>query len=240
MDISGGSVANTTALPANFQLYSTGSKVTLSAASQTYGVIYALLRHRAQRRHLDFFGEMVGRRSRWDGGGGLQTTTRLLNALMTSQSGAANRPMSKLLLIVTQVVGVAIGAATLYARQIRALSTDSAVTAGGANESAGPILVIDQTERDLGEIRSGKVAEATFLLRNTGDRRLILQKTNGDCDCLSAAETEMFVEPGERRAIVVTLDTSKGSGPARIDLYYRTNDPQRPRLSLFCRANVTQ
>jgi hypothetical protein len=72
VDFSGGSVANTTSIPSNFFLYCTGTTVTLSGATQTYGVIYAPTADITRSSGTsDFFGSMVGKTLTLSGGGGL-------------------------------------------------------------------------------------------------------------------------------------------------------------------------
>jgi Flp pilus assembly protein TadG len=72
IDTSGGSIDNTTAIPSNLQLYTTGSKCVLSGASQTYAVVYCpgadITRSGGTS---DFFGSMVGKSLTLSGGGGL-------------------------------------------------------------------------------------------------------------------------------------------------------------------------
>jgi Flp pilus assembly protein TadG len=71
VDISGGSLVNTTQKAINCQLYSTGSKVTLSGGSQWYGVVYAptadIVRSSGS---ADFYGMAVGKTLTLSGGGG--------------------------------------------------------------------------------------------------------------------------------------------------------------------------
>jgi hypothetical protein len=72
VNASGGSVTNTTAIPSNLQLYTTGSKCVLSGATQTYAEVYCpgadITRSGGTS---DFFGAMVGKSLTLSGGGGL-------------------------------------------------------------------------------------------------------------------------------------------------------------------------
>lgn len=139
------------------------------------------------------------------------------------------------------LVGVGIGIAVLLAfGQMKAMPLVSAGAGRIIDEPTGATVVTDRAEWDFGEVGSGSVMEATFEIRNVGGSRLILRKTNGDCDCVCTGEAEIILEPGGHRTIVAKLDTNKVLGPVRIGVHYQTNDPRRPRLSLFCVADVIQ
>ncbi len=79
VDISGGSVANTTSIPSNFQLYSsTTGKVTISGSSQMYAEVYAPQADITRSGGSSaFFGSMVGKTLTLSGGGGLHYDTAL-------------------------------------------------------------------------------------------------------------------------------------------------------------------
>ncbi len=79
VDISGGSVANTTSIPSNFVLdSSTTGKVTISGSSQMYGIVYAPAADITRSGgSSDFFGSMVGKSLTLSGGGGLHYDTAL-------------------------------------------------------------------------------------------------------------------------------------------------------------------
>jgi hypothetical protein len=137
------------------------------------------------------------------------------------------------------LAGVSVGAALLAAfGRVAATPLLREIAGDTAEAPPGPRLVADRTEIDLGVVPAGGVVRAAFEIRNPGGRRLVLRKTNGDCDCLSTGEDAVIVEPGGCRTVVARLDTGRASGPVRIGVHYQTNDPRRPRLSLSCRADI--
>lgn len=88
VNISGGSILNTTSLPKNCELYCTGTKVVLSGSSQWSGVVYAPTADITRSGgSSDFFGMAVGKSLTLSGGGGCHYDTSL-NALIGAQSGA--------------------------------------------------------------------------------------------------------------------------------------------------------
>lgn len=88
VNISGGSILNTTQNPANCQLYCMGAKVALSGASQWYGVVYAPTADVTRSGgSSDFFGMAVGKTLSLSGGGGCHYDESL-DALLGAQTGA--------------------------------------------------------------------------------------------------------------------------------------------------------
>lgn len=144
--------------------------------------------------------------------------------------------MSKQSVFLPVVAGFGIGLAALGAFARSDVMSYFAPSAPA--EDAVARVAIDRTECDLGQVRWGGSAQARFEVRNVGERRLILRKTNGNCDCTSAGETPAIVEPGGRQIIVATLDTRRGAGPVRTVVYYQTNDPRQPRVCFVCIADV--
>ena len=78
VDVSGGSMVNTSQIPANLQLYPMGTTCVLSGASQTYAVVYGPTAAISRTGGTsDFFGTMVGLSLTLSGGGGLHADTAI-------------------------------------------------------------------------------------------------------------------------------------------------------------------
>lgn len=103
-----------------------------------------------------------------------------------------------------------------------------------------PVAIIRSGEWNCGQLAAGQTALARFEVENAGDRRLILRRLNGTCDCLSTPDSQVIIEPGQRRTLVARLDTAEASGTLEIELNYRTSDPERPLLTFLCHADVTR
>jgi hypothetical protein len=101
-----------------------------------------------------------------------------------------------------------------------------------------PAVTLDRTEWDFGKVSSGQILHAEFQIGNAGGRRLVLRRSDGSCDCVFAREAEILVDPGKRRSIFAELDSTKTDGQLRMELDYRTNDPQQPLIKLLCTADV--
>ena len=101
-----------------------------------------------------------------------------------------------------------------------------------------PRVLVQLSTRNFGRVDSGTVIEATFHLKNDGNRRLILRRTSGRCQCFIPDEPETVIEPGEQHVITRNLDTSNCSGSLQREWNYATNDPSQPLISLVGIADV--
>lgn len=87
VNVSGGSILNSTQLPVNCQLYGMGTKVVLSGSSQWYGVVYAPTADVTRSGgSSDFFGMIVGKKLTLSGGGGCHYD-QALGSLTGASSG---------------------------------------------------------------------------------------------------------------------------------------------------------
>lgn len=88
VNVSGGSIMNTSQLPVDCQIYGLGHNVNLSGSSQFYGVIYAPTANITRSGgSSDFFGMMVGASLDLSGGGGCHYD-QALASLTGAQQGA--------------------------------------------------------------------------------------------------------------------------------------------------------
>ncbi|HEY2250866.1 MAG TPA: TadG family pilus assembly protein [Planctomycetaceae bacterium] len=77
VDVSGGTMTNSSEIPSNLQIYAMGPSVTISGGSNMYGVVYAPTTDITRSGGSDFFGMMVGKSLTLSGGGGLHADTAL-------------------------------------------------------------------------------------------------------------------------------------------------------------------
>jgi len=136
------------------------------------------------------------------------------------------------------VLGAALGLA-LYRLLIPAVGASFGFPAASIPEAARhPITVVDRAIYDLGGIPAGCVVEAGVLIKNAGNRRLILQKMAGGCDCLATEDGEIVVVAGASHVLMAKLNAPTTAGALKLELNYRTNDPQQPVLKLVIAADV--
>lgn len=104
----------------------------------------------------------------------------------------------------------------------------------GVIKGGSPCLKLDRSTHDLGTVSASSEWKAAFPVRNLGDRRLILQKVNAGCDCIANDEAPVIINPGQCQTILVQVANIEQLGPKTLTLKYRTNDPQKPLITLTC------
>jgi Flp pilus assembly protein TadG len=77
VDLSGGTVATSGSIPANFKLYVQGSSTKLSGGANMYAVVYAPTSNVSESGSSDFFGSIIGLTLNDSGSGGLHYDTSL-------------------------------------------------------------------------------------------------------------------------------------------------------------------
>jgi hypothetical protein len=99
-----------------------------------------------------------------------------------------------------------------------------------------PILVIDQTQIDAGEVARNDVQHYVFNLKNQGVGPLELRVKTG-CNC-TVAKFDKTIAPGAEGKIEADLRLNKLKGKVQKVIEVRTNDPDRPKVELVIRATV--
>jgi hypothetical protein len=109
-----------------------------------------------------------------------------------------------------------------YATQVpQAKLNKSEGSRPGHNKSEGPRVSLAKSEWNFGQVSIGEVLSASFLVRNEGTRRLILDE-RGVC-CGSA--NQEIIPPGETKKLTFEIDTSQlPLGPGQKVVSYDTND----------------
>ncbi|MFM2096442.1 MAG: hypothetical protein RIS70_3566 [Planctomycetota bacterium] len=103
---------------------------------------------------------------------------------------------------------------------------------------ARPVLAIDVTTAELGEVAAGQTLQNRFALRNVGTRRLVLNELDVTCGCRKNVRRTILVGPGETTEVTVPLYAER-TGPTENRLYFTTNDSNRPEFVLVVRGRVT-
>src|ERR1700722_18693378 len=74
-----------------------------------------------------------------------------------------------------------------------------------AEHTPQPQLEIMPTEVDLGAVRVGQAVERGFLIRNTGDARLLVTGVQSSCQCTVAELPTRAIAPGVSVQLHVTF-----------------------------------
>jgi len=87
------------------------------------------------------------------------------------------------------------------------------------------ILQVDSTELNFGHIRINKKSTLCFMLKNTGEKPLVIYSAKTSCGCSHADFDKMPIKPGKTTVISVTMrPDSKGYFYKTIDVYANTNN----------------
>jgi len=102
------------------------------------------------------------------------------------------------------------------------------------------VLVIQKDTLDLGDIREGEKAHATYVLENHGQANLVITDLRGDCGCTVATlEAEQkTIPPGGTQEVEVVFDSAGRPGPQSHTVRLDTNDPNHRETFLTLRVNV--
>jgi len=100
-----------------------------------------------------------------------------------------------------------------------------------------PLLLVTQTEIDLGQVPKGSSAEARFELRNAGNADLRVLDVQSGCACTIATYDEL-IPPGGVGYVTATLLTETLNGQVGQGISLATNDPTSPSITLVVRAEV--
>ena len=107
----------------------------------------------------------------------------------------------------------------------------------GAAKAGEPLLLVTQTEIDLGDIPKGLYAEARFELRNAGTADLRVLEVKSGCACTVATYDEV-IPPGGVGQLTATLSTETLNGMVGQGISLITNDPTSPTTALVIRAKI--
>jgi hypothetical protein len=111
----------------------------------------------------------------------------------------------------------------------------------GSVAVAGPVLSFDKETHDYGMVLSGDSVTYEFVVTNTGDETLIIQKLEPSCGCVETVKGSTEIAPKGTTKIVVAFDT-KGLKPGRkkqsVQVY--SNDPTKPSAKITLYADVVR
>jgi len=99
-------------------------------------------------------------------------------------------------------------------------------------------LHVSEPVRDLGHTSFENTLEEVFLIHNHGNRRLVVNELDQQCDCEDRVIRTVLISPGETARVVLTIDPRFASGPTETVAIFTTNDPVQPRFSLSVSAHV--
>jgi hypothetical protein len=111
----------------------------------------------------------------------------------------------------------------------------------GDVSAAGPRISFDRETHDYGKVFYGDSVTEQFVVTNTGDETLIIEKLDASCGCTKAVKGSTEIPPHGKSKIVVEFDT-KGlkAGRKKQTIHVHSNDPTKPSTKLTLSADVVR
>lgn len=96
---------------------------------------------------------------------------------------------------------------------------------------------------DFGEIQYGETVKHTFIIKNSGEEVLEINRLSTSCACTSAEIGKKILNPGEEIDLFVTYNTglmtgAHAKGNQERIIYIKTNDPVNPQIEVIIKAYV--
>jgi hypothetical protein len=108
-----------------------------------------------------------------------------------------------------------------------------------ADQGKVPIISLQESAVDFGQINSGSSVQKTVLVRNSGKKELTIRFVQPNCQCLSADMASEKIKPGEEQKLTITWkgEGRRGTQNKAITIY--STDPVNPvkRVSLSGQVN---
>ena len=103
------------------------------------------------------------------------------------------------------------------------------------------VLWVDSTYKDVGNVKMGQVVEIPFVVKNTGDKPLIISSVQPGCGCTVADKPEKPILPGSEEKIVAKFNSegqSEGAHTKTVTVTANTKPSTSHMLSF--QVNVTK
>lgn len=100
---------------------------------------------------------------------------------------------------------------------------------------------VDSTFKDLGKVKAGETVEITYVVKNTGDKPLIISSVSPGCGCTVAEKPEQPILPGEKDKIVAKFNSAgQSEGEHKKVVTVMANTKPETQTTLSFQVNVTK
>jgi len=99
-------------------------------------------------------------------------------------------------------------------------------------------LQVTQDVIDWGDIYSGEQKDGVFVLHNSGDTPLVINKVRSSCGCTAALVSEKIIQPGDEANLRVHFNSKHFQGQVVKRVVVMSNDPQQQQRQFTLRANI--
>lgn len=108
---------------------------------------------------------------------------------------------------------------------------------GFAAIASAQTISFDQTVLDYGTIKKGSDGNREFIVKNIGDKPLIISEVKPGCGCTTPSWSKDPILPGKTGKIAVHYNTNTVSAFKKIIEVY-SNDPKNGRSVLYIQGKV--
>jgi len=102
-----------------------------------------------------------------------------------------------------------------------------------AADRPAPVIHVEKTEHDFGDVWVGSDVQQTFEIHNRGNAPLEIRSVRVDCGCTTVGDYPKVIQPGQSGQFLFGLKTTGLNGriaPKKINI--ASNDPVTPNLTL--------
>ena len=110
--------------------------------------------------------------------------------------------------------------------------------ADDSNNQFVPSIFCDEPTYDFGEMDNMSKVEHTFVLKNTGNAKLIISRVKPACGCTVAKLSSREIVPGETASLKTILSLKNRHGHQRKSIKVQSNDPKNPNLLLYLKGRA--
>ncbi|TFG92687.1 MAG: DUF1573 domain-containing protein [Candidatus Atribacteria bacterium] len=123
-------------------------------------------------------------------------------------------------------------------------TTQNNLSSATTQNNAGPQpkILVSEEKWDFGKVTQGEKPSHIFMVKNGGERDLIIDSLKGSCACIEASISATLIKPGESAELKVSYDTTDYVGKDEKHLHIYSNDPQVPDkyIGLYVETEVFQ
>lgn len=105
---------------------------------------------------------------------------------------------------------------------------------------AAPVMQVESSKFDFGEVFQGEKVPHVFTFTNAGDEVLKIDRVRSSCGCTAVLVSEKTIAPGESGEIKTNFDSARFRGDVTKTIYVYNNDPARPTKKLYIKGTVLE
>lgn len=107
-----------------------------------------------------------------------------------------------------------------------------------SEKNAVPVLKLEKTQHNFGNIKEGDVVETTIKMKNVGGSDLEIKNVKSSCGCTAAVLSNRILKPNEEGKLRIEFDSSDREGVVTRTVTLFSNDPKNPSQTITIFANI--